>query len=85
MCFCTHYTKSSNSLYINQQIFTAAEQEYADAIINHIDPSHLFSYRLYRDSCIERNGNAIKDLRIVVNRSLQHSILVDNCTISFLE
>ncbi len=33
-------------------VFTAAEQPYAEAILNHLDPNNeLFDHRIYRKSC----------------------------------
>jgi len=58
-------------------VFTAAEQTYADKIIDVIDPDKkFFAFRLYRQHCIERVNSIdnskmyIKDLRIISDRSL---------------
>jgi TFIIF-interacting CTD phosphatase-like protein len=50
-------------------IFTASVKDYADAILNHIDPENtLIHHRFYRDSCVktEIEGNTvyIKDLSV---------------------
>jgi Dullard-like phosphatase family protein len=72
-------------------LFTAACKEYADQILNAIDPDNrLFHYRLYRDSCDECTPNPshpdakiyIKDLR-VLGRNLEDVILVDNSLLCF--
>ena len=42
-----------------------------------------FSYRLYRGSCVQRGPYYIKDLRIL-NRAIEHSILIDNSIVSFM-
>jgi Dullard-like phosphatase family protein len=72
-------------------LFTAACQDYADQIVNAIDPENrLFHHRLYRDSCVECIPNPsypdsriyIKDLRIL-GRDLQDVILVDNSLLCF--
>ena len=44
-------------------IFTASVPQYADAMIDFIDPDrkHIHA-RLYRDSCTLVNGNYVKDL-----------------------
>ena len=69
-------------------LFTASYKEYADAILNYIDPKNeLFDYRLYKNNCSHNNGNEkimIKDLRIIKNRNLKDVVLVDNSGISFL-
>ena len=65
-------------------VFTASHKDYADAVIDHIDPSNeLIHWRLYRDSCIEVDGVLIKDLRILLDRELKDLIIVDNSAYSF--
>jgi CTD small phosphatase-like protein 2 len=48
-------------------IFTASAPEYANRIINAIDPDgSIFGFRLYRKNCYLTNkGIYIKDLRIL--------------------
>jgi len=43
-------------------IFTASVQEYADKVINYIDPKGLIKRRFYRNSCTKTNGVYNKDL-----------------------
>lgn len=66
-------------------MFTAALPVYADEILKQIDPSgNLFSHVLYRQHC---NGNGLfpgKDLRIL-GRDLDHTILVDDGVMNFLQ
>lgn len=66
-------------------VFTASSENYAQAIVDHLDPDRkLFSMVLSRQSCMEtKNGLYIKDLRIIRNRSLSKIILVDNLVHSF--
>jgi Dullard-like phosphatase family protein len=65
-------------------IFTASKKEYADVILNYIDPENkIFAKRLYRESCINiENKIYIKDLRIF-NRKMEDMIIVDNSLYSF--
>lgn len=65
-------------------IFTASQRNYADAIIDHLDPEGtLIQQRLYRDDCIlTAEGFFLKDLRII-NRSLEKIVIVDNSVWSF--
>lgn len=67
-------------------LFTAACKDYADQILDFIDPENrLFHHRIYRDSCVEcipdpHHPEAkvyIKDLR-VLGRDLKDVILIDN-------
>jgi CTD small phosphatase-like protein 2 len=65
-------------------VFTASEQNYADAVLNHLDPAgDLIHHRLYRQHCIRTNGVYVKDLRILANRRLEHTVIVDNSALSF--
>ncbi|CAD8191923.1 unnamed protein product [Paramecium pentaurelia] len=65
-------------------IFTASNPDYANKIIDYLDPQHnLVSYRLFRDDCIQISNNChIKDLRIL-NRNMKDILLVDNSAYSF--
>ena len=66
-------------------VFTASHKEYADAVIDLIDPEGtLVDFRLYREHCFETDdGIFIKDLRVIRNRDLKDLILVDNSVYSF--
>jgi len=65
-------------------IFTAGMQDYADNILDYIDPNHkLFKRRLYRNDCIKLGEFFIKDLDIILDREREDMIIVDNSIISF--
>jgi len=66
-------------------IFTASRREYADCILNYLDPeNNIFSKRLYREDCISvKNKVFIKDLRIFQNRDIQRILMIDNSFYSF--
>ena len=72
------------SKYFDVGIFTASVKEYADAVINFLDPEKkLIKYRLYRNNCILFNEIfSVKDLRIL-NIDLKNVILIDNSMYSF--
>ena len=56
-------------------IFTENTKEYADIILDNIDPEHKFvSYRLYRDHIMNNN---IKNI-IKIGRDLDKTIIIDN-------
>jgi len=62
--------------------FTAGSDDYANALLDHLDPTgQIFRHRLFRQHCV---GNGwTKDLR-VLNRDLKRTVLVDNSHNSFL-
>ena len=65
-------------------VFTASSKNYADCIIDHIDPTrNLVHHRIYRDSCFEYQGNFIKNIGRIANRDLKDVVIVDNCLVSF--
>lgn len=66
-------------------VFTAGEQDYADTILNFIDPDrNIIHHRLYRHHCVRpETGVYVKDLSIIADRNLKDMIIVDNSIISF--
>lgn len=71
--------------YFEVIVFTASNKQYADSILNYLDPDNIyFQHRLYREHCIPTtDGVYIKDLRIFKNRDLKDIIIVDNAIYSF--
>eukprot|EP00826_Nyctotherus_ovalis_P053612 TRINITY_DN6992_c0_g1_i14.p2 TRINITY_DN6992_c0_g1~~TRINITY_DN6992_c0_g1_i14.p2 ORF type:complete len:114 (+),score=13.53 TRINITY_DN6992_c0_g1_i14:588-929(+) len=64
-------------------IFTAAEQSYADKVIDLLDPERkLVKHRLYRNSCMAFNSLFVKDLN-VLGRDLGKTVIVDNSPNAF--
>lgn len=64
-------------------IFTASLPNYADPVIDFIDPNRIVRHRLYRDSCLFMNGLYIKDLSRL-GRPLDQTLIVDNAPASYL-
>ena len=65
-------------------VFTAGVQDYADNILDYIDPNKkLFKRRLYRNDCIKLDQFFIKDLDIILDRDRTDMIIVDNSIVSF--
>lgn len=65
-------------------VFTAGEQDYADAILDYIDGENkIFKKRLYRSDCIKLDNFFIKDLDIILDRDREHMCIVDNSILSF--
>jgi Dullard-like phosphatase family protein len=73
------------SKYFEVGIFTASVPEYADAVINYLDPDNKFiKFRLYRNNCINVGDLLrVKNLKILKNIPLNKIILVDNNMYSF--
>ena len=71
--------------YFTIGIFTASQKEYADAILQYLDPDkNIIKFCLYRDNCINVNDLAnIKDLRIIKDIDLKKTVLIDNNMYSF--
>lgn len=64
-------------------VFTAALQDYADWILDELDPHGYISYRLYRDSCTFRKGCYLKDLSKIVGKDFNKIVIVDNLPENF--
>lgn len=65
------------SRYYEIVVFTAGLKEYAEKILEFIDPESIIKHILYRKHCIQINNRYIKNLRLV-NRGLKDIVLVDN-------
>lgn len=63
-------------------IFTASLKAYADPVIEFIDRSKVVSSRLFRNECLNYNGNYIKNLSLL-GRDLKKVVIVDNSPISY--
>ena len=63
-------------------IFTAAVKDYADTILDTIDPNHYISHRLYREHTRLEDYVSIKDLSLI-NRDLSKCIIIDNIASNF--
>lgn len=63
-------------------IFTASNQQYADRVIDQIDPHKFVRHRLYKESCLLLNECRVKDLSLL-NRRLEKVIILDNSPMSY--
>jgi Dullard-like phosphatase family protein len=70
------------SEYYEIVIFTAAHKNYADLVIEALDPEGVISQRLYRQHTLSIGNVNIKDLS-KLGRDLKHVIIIDNCMENF--
>lgn len=64
-------------------VFTASRSNYADKVLDLIDPQGFVSHRLYREHCSQRQEGIVKDLTLL-GRDLAKVIIIDNSQVSFL-
>ena len=70
------------SKYYEVVVFTAALQDYADWVLDQIDPDNHIKYRLYRQHALPFGPTYIKDLSRI-GRPLSRVIIVDNLSENF--
>ncbi|KAJ3092176.1 hypothetical protein HK100_007001 [Physocladia obscura] len=58
-------------------VFTASVSNYADPVLDLLDPKGFVTHRLYRQHCLQYNSNYVKDL-VVLGRPLEDCIIIDN-------
>ena len=65
--FLEELKKLQDNDIIEVATYTAATQDYADDVLNNIDPSGCIRYRFYRHDCQfdSKNSHFVKDLRLV--------------------
>jgi CTD small phosphatase-like protein 2 len=63
-------------------IFTAAMQDYADWVLDQLDPEKFISHRLYRQHATRIGPVFIKDLS-KIGRDLARTLIVDNVAENF--
>lgn len=67
-------------------LFTASYREYAEKLLNKIDPkSEYIQNVLARENCIKYNNNFIKDFRLIANHYIakEDMLILDNKMISY--
>merc|ERR1719203_2655620 len=64
-------------------IFTAATQDYADWVIDQIDPERYIHHRLYRQHALPWGPIFVKDLSRI-GRDLERTLIIDNVQENFM-
>lgn len=77
------FLERMNQLGYELVIFTAATQDYADWVIDQIDPGRLIHYRLYRQHALPWGPIFVKDLSRL-GRSLDRCLILDNVQENFM-
>ncbi|KRX06117.1 HAD-like domain [Pseudocohnilembus persalinus] len=79
--FCDIFLQEMSEMY-ELVIFTAGISQYANWVMDTIDPKGYVKYRLYRQHCIQTNNFSYKDLN-KLGRNLKRTIIVDNVKDNF--
>jgi Dullard-like phosphatase family protein len=77
------FVQRMNELRYEIVIFTAATQDYADWVIDQIDPENLIHHRLYRQHALPWGPLFAKDLRCL-GRDLERTLIIDNVQENFM-
>eukprot|EP00929_Paragymnodinium_shiwhaense_P080325 TRINITY_DN41879_c0_g1_i2.p1 TRINITY_DN41879_c0_g1~~TRINITY_DN41879_c0_g1_i2.p1 ORF type:complete len:856 (-),score=158.25 TRINITY_DN41879_c0_g1_i2:188-2755(-) len=77
------FLERTNQLGYELVIFTAATQDYADWVIDQIDPQRLIRYRLYRQHALPWGPIFVKDLSRL-GRNLERTLIIDNVQENFM-
>lgn len=64
-------------------VFTASLAKYANPLLDLLDTKKHVAYRLFREACVNFNGQLVKDLS-KLGRDLRHTIIVDNSPTSYM-
>lgn len=63
-------------------VFTASLAKYADPVLDALDPKGLIFWRLFRDSCVARGSQFVKDMSLL-GRPAESAMILDNSPTSY--
>lgn len=64
-------------------VYTASLSKYADPLLDKLDAEGVIRYRLYREHCVQYEGNYVKDLSLL-DRNISQTIIVDNSPMAYI-
>lgn len=76
-----HFIASLSTLF-ELIVYTASTQNYANAIVDRLDPARHIQHRLYRDHCTFYGSFPIKNLALL-GRDLKDVIIVDDMAVAY--
>ncbi|CAB1105865.1 unnamed protein product [Ectocarpus sp. CCAP 1310/34] len=65
-------------------IFTASLPQYANPLLDMLDPKGTITSRLFREHCTFHEGYFVKDLTLLRHQSLESTIIVDNSPMAYM-
>ncbi|RLN58909.1 hypothetical protein BBJ29_000196 [Phytophthora kernoviae] len=69
--------------YYEIVVYTASLSKYADPLLDKLDPEGVIRHRLYREHCVQYEGNYVKDLSLL-NRDITQTIIIDSAPTSYI-
>ncbi|EGZ24410.1 hypothetical protein PHYSODRAFT_311407 [Phytophthora sojae] len=71
------------SKYYEIVVYTASLSKYADPLLDKLDLENVIKYRLFREHCVQYEGNYVKDLSLL-DREIPQTIIIDNSPMSYI-